>query len=99
LLATGLRDLMPDCLGFRDFYGATVHHCPDCDGYEVTGKRVAVLGCGPETVGFTLNLLTWTGQLTLITNGEPDGMTKEHRAKLAHFNIPITERSIAKRAN
>lgn len=95
LLATGMRDLMPDCPGFRAFYGATVHHCPDCDGFEVTGKRVAVLGRGRETVGFTLNLLTWTNQLTLITNGDPGDMTDEHRSRLAHFNIPITDRSIA----
>jgi thioredoxin reductase len=95
LLATGLRDFLPDCPGFRDFYGATVHHCPDCDGYEVTGKRVAVLGRGRETVGFTLGLLTWTNQLTLITNGEDASMTDEHRARLARFNIPITNLSIA----
>src|SRR6185369_10391487 len=31
LLATGLRDLTPDCPGFREFYGSSVHHCPDCD--------------------------------------------------------------------
>lgn len=95
VLATGLRDVMPDCPGFRDFYGATVHHCPDCDGYEVTGKRVAVLGRGREIVGFTLGLLTWTNQLTLITNGDDGDMTDEHRARLAHFRIPITQRSIA----
>lgn len=95
VLATGLRDFLPDCPGFRDFYGATVHHCPDCDGFEVTGKRVAVLGRGRETVGFTLGLLTWTNQLTLITNGEDPSMTDEHRARLAHFNIPITPLSIA----
>jgi thioredoxin reductase len=95
VLATGLRDVMPDCPGFRDFYGATVHHCPDCDGFEVTGKRVAILGRGRETIGFTLGLLTWTNQLTLITNGDDGGMTDEHRARLAHFNIPITNLSIA----
>ncbi|MDX6693100.1 MAG: hypothetical protein QOF02_703 [Blastocatellia bacterium] len=94
LLATGLRDVMPDCPGFRDFYGATVHHCPDCDGFEVTGKRVAVLGRGRETVGFTLNLLTWTNQLTLITNGDAGDMTDEHRALLARFSIEITDRRI-----
>jgi thioredoxin reductase len=94
LLATGLRDLLPECPGFRDFYGATVHHCPDCDGFEVTGKRVAVLGRGAQVVGFTLNLLTWTDQLTVITNGDDGDMTDEHRARLAHFNIPITKRSI-----
>jgi thioredoxin reductase len=95
VLATGLRDLMPDCPGFRDFYGATVHHCPDCDGFEVTGKRVAVFGRGRETIGFTLNLLTWTNQLTLITGGDDGDITDEHRARLAHFKIPITDRSIA----
>ncbi|MGA9996867.1 MAG: NAD(P)/FAD-dependent oxidoreductase [Pyrinomonadaceae bacterium] len=95
LLATGLRDLLPDCPGFRDFYGMTVHHCPDCDGYEVTGKRVAVLGSGKETAGFTLNLLTWTDKLTLITDGKGAGLSAEHRAKLAHFKIPITDRRIA----
>lgn len=95
LLATGLHDLLPDCHGFRDFYGATVHHCPDCDGYEVSDQRVAVLGHGRETVGFTLGLLTWTDQLTLITNGDEGDMTDEDREQLATFNIPVTNRSIS----
>jgi thioredoxin reductase len=94
ILATGLRDLTPDCPGFRDFYGISVFHCPDCDGFEVTGKRVVVLGRGRETVGFTLGLLTWTDKLTLVTNGDAGDMTDEHLEKLAHFNIPITTQSI-----
>ncbi|HKS29966.1 MAG TPA: NAD(P)/FAD-dependent oxidoreductase [Pyrinomonadaceae bacterium] len=94
LLATGLKDLTPDCPGFRDFYGATVFHCPDCDGFEVTGKRVAVLGSGRETVGFTLNLLTWTDKLTLITDGRGRELTDEHRGKLAEFDIPVTDRRV-----
>jgi thioredoxin reductase len=96
LLATGLRDLTPDCPGFKDFYGETVHHCPDCDGFEVTGKRVAVLGHGKRGASFALNLLTWTDKLTLITNGDPGDMTDEHRATLASFNIAITNQRIAK---
>jgi thioredoxin reductase len=94
LLATGLRDLTPDCPGFRDFYGVSVFHCPDCDGFEVTGKRVAVLGSGRETVGFTLNLLTWTDKLTLITDGRGSELTAEHRARLAEFDIPVIDRRI-----
>lgn len=94
LLATGLRDLTPDCPGFPDFYGVSVHHCPDCDGYEVSDKRVAVLSRGREAIGFTLNLLTWTDKLTLLTNGDEGDITDEHRAKLAYFNIPYTNRRI-----
>jgi thioredoxin reductase len=94
LLATGLRDLTPDCPGFPDFYGITVHHCPDCDGYEVSDRRVAVLSRGHEAVGFTLNLLTWTDKLTLLTNGDDGDITDEHLAKLARFNIPVTNARI-----
>lgn len=96
LLATGLRDMTPDCPGFLDFYGASVHHCPDCDGYEVSDKRVAVLTRGRAGVGFTLGLLTWTDKLTLVTNGDAGDIREEHRAKLAHFQIPITEQRIAR---
>ncbi|HEX8844344.1 MAG TPA: NAD(P)/FAD-dependent oxidoreductase [Pyrinomonadaceae bacterium] len=95
LLATGLRDMTPDCPGFSDFYGVTVHHCPDCDGYEVSERRVAVLSRGAESVGFTLSMLTWTDQLTLLTNGDEGDMTDEHRAKLERFGIPIMNQPVA----
>jgi thioredoxin reductase len=93
LLATGLRDVTPDCPGFRDFYGVSVHHCPDCDGYECTDKRIAVLGSGTKTVGFALGLLTWTNKITLISE-DKDGLSKDDRAKLAEFHIDIRDQSI-----
>ena len=93
LLATGLRDLTPDCPGFRDFYGASVHHCPDCDGYEYIDQRLAVLGSGTKTVGFALSLLTWTNKITLITENK-DGLSKDDRAKLAAFDLAVRDESI-----
>lgn len=94
LLATGLRDFMPDCPGFREFYGVTVHHCPDCDGYESRDKRIAVLGGGTKTVGFALSLLTWTNRITLITNGDAGDMTSADRAKLSDFDIQVLDRRV-----
>jgi thioredoxin reductase len=94
LLATGLRDLTPDCPGFREFYGSSVFHCPDCDGYEVRDKRVAVLAHGDNAVGFTENLLTWTRKITLLTdqNQIPD----DDRAKLDALEVAVrTERVLA----
>jgi thioredoxin reductase len=95
LLATGLRDLTPDCPGFREFYGVSVHHCPDCDGYEARDKRIAVLGNGARTVGFAISLLTWTDRITLITNGDAGDMTADDSAKLAACNIQIRHQTIS----
>jgi len=95
LLATGLRDLTPDCPGFREFYGISVHHCPDCDGYEARDKRIAVLGSGTKTVGFALSLLTWTDRISLITNSESADINAHERARLASFDIQVREQSIA----
>ena len=92
LLATGLRDLTPDCPGFREFYGSSVHHCPDCDGYEVKDKRVAILAYGDNAAGFTKNLLTWTSQITLLTDKHE--LALSDRAKLADLDVPIRTEAI-----
>jgi thioredoxin reductase len=87
LLATGLRDLTPDCPGFREFYGWSVFHCPDCDGYEVKDKRVAVLAYDKNAAGFTQNLLTWTRHITLLTDQRE--ISKDDRAKLAALDVAV----------
>jgi thioredoxin reductase len=92
LLATGLRDLTPDCPGFREFYGLSVHHCPDCDGYEVKDKRVAVLVRGNNPVAFTGNLLTWTRHLTLLT--DQTELSDHDRARLARLDVPVRTEAV-----
>jgi thioredoxin reductase len=92
LLATGLRDLTPDCTGFREFYGSSVHHCPDCDGYEVRDKRVAVLVNDHNSVGFAANLLTWTRQITLLS--DQNEISTDDRAKLAHLDIAVRTEAV-----
>jgi thioredoxin reductase len=87
LLATGLRDLTPDCPGFREFYGSSVFHCPDCDGYEVKDKRVAVLVDGNKSAAFAAKLLTWTRHLTLLTNQSE--LSNDDNAKLAGLNVAV----------
>ena len=44
LLATGVRDILPDIPGFDELYGRSIHHCPYCDGWEVRDRPLAVLG-------------------------------------------------------
>jgi thioredoxin reductase len=69
-----------------------VFHCPDCDGYEVKDKRVAVLAHGDNATGFTENLLTWTNQLTLLTDrGE---LANDDLAKLTKLDVRVRTESL-----
>ena len=87
MLATGLRDLTPDCPGFREFYGSSVFHCPDCDGYEVRDRRVAVLAQGKNSATFAASLLTWTRHLTLLTDRSE--ISDQDREKLDQLDIAV----------
>jgi thioredoxin reductase len=46
VLATGVRDTLPDKPGLADLFGDLVAHCPFCHGHEFAGKPVALLGDG-----------------------------------------------------
>lgn len=50
VIATGIRDELPDVPGLREEWGRTVHHCPYCHGWEVAGRRLAVLATSPASL-------------------------------------------------
>ncbi|GGD09818.1 NAD(P)/FAD-dependent oxidoreductase [Nocardioides daphniae] len=43
VLATGMRDELPDVPGLTELWGRLVHHCPFCHGHELAGGRVGIL--------------------------------------------------------
>lgn len=49
ILATGVRDELPDVPGLGDLWGDLAAHCPFCHGHEFAGRRVAILGAGPAS--------------------------------------------------
>ena len=71
LLATGLADELPAIDGLAPLWGRSAFHCPYCHGFEVSGRRLAVLGAGPERVRLALQLTRFTNDLVLCTDGEP----------------------------
>jgi thioredoxin reductase len=89
LLAFGLKDEWPRVPGLRQVYGSTAHVCPDCDGYETRGMRVAVIGSGRKAVGLALNLATWTSDIVICTNGEEAGLEPEYQSKLDALGIAV----------
>ena len=94
LLATGLRDELPDLPGIESFWGTSVFHCPYCDGWEVRNQPLAVYGSG-DTLQQVKMLRNWTPHLTLCTGGEGN-VPDENRALFARHGIQINETPIAR---
>lgn len=93
-LAYGVRDILPDVPDVERFYGGSVYHCPDCDGYECTGKRIGVIGWGKKVVGFALKLLQWTDTITIFVDGHDRDFGKEETSKLLAEGIAVKDEKI-----
>lgn len=95
LVATGLKDNVPLIPGFQEFYGTSVFHCPYCDGWEVSDKKIGVYAREKEGWELALALKGWTDTVTLYTDGK--GKVKPvHRERLAINNIEIKNLPIEK---
>jgi thioredoxin reductase len=69
LLATGLKDALPEVEGIAPMYGKSVHHCPYCDGWESRDKAIAVYGKERAGIGQALAMKGWSDDVTLYTDG------------------------------
>lgn len=70
VLATGMRDVLPDVPGLTELWGDLVVHCPFCHGHEFAGRPVAVLGTQPagHLPGILAPVVSHT---TVLTDGGP----------------------------
>jgi len=90
LVATGLRDELPDVPGLAARWGIDVLHCPYCHGWEVRDKRIGVLATGPTAIHQALLFRQLSPHVTLLQHSgpAPDG---EQREQLDARGIAITE--------
>lgn len=95
VLATGLRDRIPQIEGADRRYGVSVHHCPHCDGHEHAGEPLAVYARGAAGFALSRKLLAWSSDVALLTDG-PTGLRAEKREELARLGIPVIATPIAR---
>ncbi|HYR27777.1 MAG TPA: NAD(P)/FAD-dependent oxidoreductase [Thermoanaerobaculia bacterium] len=94
VLAYGVRDTIPDIEGIETYYGKTVHHCPDCDGYESRDQRIGVIGWSVGSVGLALKLLQWSDDVVLFTHGHEREWDDEEHSKLLAERIDVKDEKI-----
>jgi thioredoxin reductase (NADPH) len=93
LLATGVQDHHPPIPGVeRAIQRSLVRICPICDGYEATGKAVAVIGDSDMGVREAAFLRTYSNRVTLIHIGPPEALTE--RQALIEMNVELVETAI-----
>lgn len=75
ILATGVKDNWVQFPGSEDFIGKTMHWCITCDGYEMQGQRVLVVGNDEQTAELALQLLSFKPtSVTVLTNNGAVGL-------------------------
>ncbi len=89
LVATGLRDVLPEVPGLARYWGRGVVHCPYCHGWEVRDEPIGVLAVGPASVHQALLFRQLTDDLVYFAGGtELDG---DNRARFAARDIRIVD--------
>ena len=69
ILAVGLIDKLPEIPGVRESWGAGVHHCVFCDGYEHRDGALGLLVEDPSLLPHVALFRGWSENLTVFTNG------------------------------
>ena len=94
LLATGVtnrRPPMDEELHDDALARGLVRYCPICDGYEVTDKRIGVIGSGSHGVAEALFLRSYTSDLTLIAPDKALKLRREDYDRLSAAGIECVD--------
>jgi thioredoxin reductase (NADPH) len=90
LLATGVtnrRPPMDEDLHEEALAKGLIRYCPVCDGFEVTDKKVGVIGSGSKGVAEAVFLRGFTEDITLIAPDRAHDLGAEDIARLREFDI------------
>jgi thioredoxin reductase len=94
LLATGVRDELPQLPGFDELYGKGVFHCPYCDGWELRGQPLAAFGRGRAGEKLALELTAWSDDVVLLTDGKAR-LSQRDRERLTRASVVVREDRVA----
>ena len=94
LLATGVtnrRPPMDEELHDQALAKGLIRYCPICDGYEVTDKKIGVIGSDSHGVAESLFLRSYTADVTLIAPDKALSLRPEDQQKLQDAGIDCVD--------
>jgi len=94
VMASGIKDLMPEIQGFSECWGISVVHCPYCHGYEIRNKKTAIIANGERAFHLASLVNNLTKEIKIIISGTKD-FDDHQLEKLKQHNIQIIEKEIS----
>ncbi len=94
LLATGVanrRPPMDEELHDEALARGLIRYCPICDGYEVTDRKLGVIGSGSHGVAEAAFLRAYTADVTLIAPDSAHKLAAADRDRLAALGVPTVD--------
>jgi thioredoxin reductase len=95
LIATGLRDELPDVPGLAARWGIDVLHCPYCHGWEVRDQRIGILATGPGAAHQALLFRQLSPHVTVLRHTAPE-LAHEQREQLTALGIAVMEGTVTR---
>lgn len=96
VLATGLRDELPDVPGVAERFGKDVLHCPYCHGWEVRDQAFGVLATTPLSVHQALMVSQWSKDVTLFLHTVAEsGLSDDDLRRLAAAGVRVVPGEVA----
>jgi thioredoxin reductase len=90
VVTSGLVERLPALPGLRAYYGTTLHSCLMCDGYEESGKPLALIGETDDLAEHARLLTRWTDDLIVF-----GPMGEEDERELASRGVRVERRRVA----
>jgi thioredoxin reductase len=94
LVATGVRDELPDIPGVHDRWGRDLLHCPYCHGWEVRDQPIGVLGTQPGSVQHAHLVRQWSDDVAFFVHTYD--LTADEQAQLEARRVQIVRGEVAR---
>jgi thioredoxin reductase (NADPH) len=96
ILATGVNDVEPEFPEVKPAVAAgRLRYCPICDGFEATGRKVAVIGRGKGGLGEALFVRHYTPDITLFSVAGPVDLDAQDGLRIDRAGLRVTREPVA----
>lgn len=96
VVATGLKDELPNVPGVAERFGRDVIHCPYCHGWEVRDQAFGVLATTPMSAHQALIVSQWSKDVTLFLHTVAESqLTDDDLRRLAAAGVSVVPGEVA----